>query len=134
MKYRIDFNYIKELQLVGMGGDNLLNLIRASVLPIKFLNKLFYIQISYIQPDKVANLIGQYQGLFLIYYGFINRLGPYHFINKKLLQFFHLLYKSICFYNLQGLISKVKGITQGFKTYLKVLAIVSQKRGDFRSF
>ena len=38
----MDFNYIKKLQLVGIKGNNLLNLIRASVFPIKLFNRLFY--------------------------------------------------------------------------------------------
>ena len=134
MEYRIDFNCIRELQLVSIEGNNLLNLIRASILLIKFLSRLFYIQISYIQLNKVANLIGQYQGLFFIYYSFIDRLGLYYFINKELLQFFYLLYKSICFCDLHGLISKVRDITQGFKTHSRVLAVVSQEQGDFYSF
>ena len=134
MEYKVDFNHIGELQLVGIERDNLLNLIRASVFPIKFLSRLFYIQISCIQLNKVANLISQYWGLFLIYSSFINRLGLCYFINKKLLQFFHLLYKSICFCNLQGLISKIKSIIQRFKTHLKVLAVVSQKQRDFYGF
>ena len=41
MKYRVDFNRIRELQLVGIRRDNLFNLIRAGVLPIKFLSRLF---------------------------------------------------------------------------------------------
>ena len=134
MEYKVDFNYIKKLQPVNMGGDNLLNFIRASILLIKLLNRLFCVQISYIQPDKVANLVSQCQGLFLIYYSFIDRLGPYHFVNKELLQFFHLFYKSICFCDLHGLINRVRGVIQGFKTYLRVLAVVSQKQRDFYSF
>ena len=43
MEYKVDFNYIKELQSVGVRGDDLLNFIRASVLPIKFFSRLFYI-------------------------------------------------------------------------------------------
>jgi hypothetical protein len=43
MEYRVDFNRIRELQLVGIRGDNLFNLIRASILLIKFLSRLFYI-------------------------------------------------------------------------------------------
>jgi hypothetical protein len=43
MEYRVDFNRIRELQLVGIRRDNLFNLIGASVLPIKFLSRLFYI-------------------------------------------------------------------------------------------
>jgi hypothetical protein len=39
----VDFNRIREFQLVGIRGDNLFNLIRASVLPIKFLSRLFRI-------------------------------------------------------------------------------------------
>ena len=134
MKYRVDFNRIGELQLVGMGEDNLLNLIQASVLPIKFLSRSFYVQISCIQPDKVINLVGQYQGSFLIYCGFIDRLSLCHFISKELLQFFHLLYKFICFCDLQGLINRIRGVTQGFKTHSRILAVVSQKQGDFYSF
>jgi len=34
MEYRVDFNYIRELQLIGIIRDNFLNLIRAGVLPI----------------------------------------------------------------------------------------------------
>ena len=51
MEYGVDFNRIRELQLVGVGDNNLLNLL------IKLFSKLFYIQISYIQLDKVANLV-----------------------------------------------------------------------------
>ena len=91
---------LKASVIVGVRGNNLLNLIRASVLLIKFFNRLFYIQISYIQLDKVTNLVGQYQGSFLICCGFIDKLGPYYFISKKLLQFLYLLYKFIYFYNL----------------------------------
>jgi len=43
MEYRVDFNYIRELQLVGIRKDNFFNLIRASVLSIKFLSRSFYI-------------------------------------------------------------------------------------------
>ena len=43
MEYKVDFNYIRELQLVKVRKDNLLNFIRASVLLIKFFSKLFYI-------------------------------------------------------------------------------------------
>ena len=43
MKYKVDFNYIRELQLVKIRGDNFLNFIKASVLLIKFFSKLFYI-------------------------------------------------------------------------------------------
>ena len=85
MEYGVDFNYIRELQLVDVKGDNFLNLVRASVLLIKFLSRLFYIQISYIQPNKVTNLVGWCWGLFLIYYSFIDKLGPYHLVNKELL-------------------------------------------------
>ena len=134
MEYKVDFNPIRELQSVSVEKNNFLNLIRASILPIKFLSRLFYIQISCIQPDKVTNLINQCWGSFFIYCGFIDRLGPYHFISKELLQFFYLLYKFICFCNLQGLINKIRGVTQGFKTHLKILAIVSQEQGDFYNF
>ena len=134
MEYRVDFNCIRELQLVGVRGDDLLDLIGASVLPIKFLSRLFCVQISCIQLDKVTNLIGQYWGLFFICCGFIDRLGLCHFINKELLQFFYLLYKSICFCDLQGLINKVRGVTWGFKTHSRILAVVSQKQGDFYGF
>jgi len=48
MEYGVDFNRIRELQSVGIRRDNLFNLIRASVLLIKFLSRSFYIQISYI--------------------------------------------------------------------------------------
>jgi len=48
MEYRVDFNRIRELQLIGIRKDNFLHLIIAGVLPIKFLSRLFYIQISYI--------------------------------------------------------------------------------------
>jgi len=41
MEYRVDFNRIRELQLVSIRKDNLFNLIRASVLPIKFLSRSF---------------------------------------------------------------------------------------------
>jgi len=41
MEYRVDFNRIRELQLVGIRRDNFFNLIRASVLPIKFFSRLF---------------------------------------------------------------------------------------------
>jgi len=41
MEYRVDFNRIKEPQLVGIRRDNFFNLIRASVLLIKFLSRLF---------------------------------------------------------------------------------------------
>ena len=134
MEYKVDFNHIGELQSVGVGGDNLLNLIRASVLLIKFLSRSFCVQISCIQLDKVTNLIDQCQGSFLICYSFIDRLGPCYFISKELLQFFYFLYKFICFCDLQGLISKIRDITQGFKTHLRILAIVSQEQGDFYSF
>ena len=134
MEYRMDFNCIRELQLVGIGGDNLLNFIRASVFLIKFFSRLFCVQISCIQLNKVANLVGWCWGSFLIYYSFIDRLGPCHFVSKELLQFFYLLYKSICFCDLHGLISRVRGVTQGFKTHLRVLAVVSQEWGDFYSF
>ena len=134
MEYRVDFNCIRKLQLVGVRKNNLFNLIRASVLLIKFLSGLFYIQISYIQPDEVTNLIGQYQGLFFICYGFIDRLGLYYFINKELLQFLYLLYKFVYFYNLYGVISGVRNITKGFKTYLWILAVVNWEQGDFYSF
>jgi hypothetical protein len=43
MEYGVDFNYIRELQLVGIRGDNLFNLIRAGVLLIKFLSRSFRI-------------------------------------------------------------------------------------------
>jgi hypothetical protein len=43
MEYGVDFNCIREFQLVGIRGDNLFNLIRAGVLLIKFLSKLFRI-------------------------------------------------------------------------------------------
>ena len=41
MEYGVDFNRIRELQSVGMRRDNLFNLIRAGVLPIKFLSGSF---------------------------------------------------------------------------------------------
>jgi len=41
MEYGVDFNRIRELQLVGIRKDNFFNLIRASVLLIKFLSRLF---------------------------------------------------------------------------------------------
>jgi hypothetical protein len=41
MEYGVDFNCIRELQLVGIRRDNLFNLIGASVLLIKFLSRLF---------------------------------------------------------------------------------------------
>jgi hypothetical protein len=41
MEYGVDFNRIRELQSVGIRRDNLFNLIRASVLPIKFLSRSF---------------------------------------------------------------------------------------------
>ena len=43
MEYKVDFNHIRELQLVKVRGDNPFNFIRASVLLIKFLNRLFRI-------------------------------------------------------------------------------------------
>ena len=43
MEYRVDFNRIRELQPVGIRRDNFFNLIRASVLLIKFLNRPFRI-------------------------------------------------------------------------------------------
>jgi len=43
MEYRVDFNRIRELKLVGIRRDNFSNLIRADVLPIKFLSRSFYI-------------------------------------------------------------------------------------------
>ena len=43
MEYRVDFNHIREFQLVGIRRDNLFNLIRASVLLIKLLSRSFYI-------------------------------------------------------------------------------------------
>jgi len=46
MEYRVDFNRIRELQSVGIRRDNFFNLIRAGVLLIKFLSRLFYVQIS----------------------------------------------------------------------------------------
>ena len=134
MEYGVDFNRIRKLQSVGVGGDNLFNLIRASVLLIKFLSRLFYIQISYIQLDKVTNLVGRYQGLFLIYCSFIDRLGLYYFVSKELLQFLYLLYKFVYFYDLQGVVSGVRDIAKGFKTYSQILAVVGQERGDFYSF
>jgi len=45
MEYRVDFNRIRELQLVGIRRDNFSNLIRAGVLLVKFLSRLFCIQI-----------------------------------------------------------------------------------------
>ena len=41
MEYGVDFNRIRELQLVGIRGDNLFNLIRAGILLIEFLSRLF---------------------------------------------------------------------------------------------
>jgi len=41
MEYRVDFNHIRELQSVGIRRDNFFNLIRAGVLPVKFLSRLF---------------------------------------------------------------------------------------------
>ena len=41
MEHGVDFNYIRKLYLIGVRGDNLFNLIRASVLLIKFLSGLF---------------------------------------------------------------------------------------------
>ena len=58
MEYRVDFNHIRKFQLVSIRRDNLFNLIRAGVLLIKFLNRLFYVQIFCIQLDKVTNLVG----------------------------------------------------------------------------
>jgi len=46
MEYGVDFNRIRELQSVGIRRDNFFNLIRASVLPIKFLSRSFRVQIS----------------------------------------------------------------------------------------
>jgi len=43
MEYRVDFNHIRELQLVGIRRDNFFNLIRAGVLLVKFLSRLFYV-------------------------------------------------------------------------------------------
>jgi hypothetical protein len=43
MEYGVDFNRIRKLQSVGIKRDNLFNLIGASVLPIKFLSRSFYI-------------------------------------------------------------------------------------------
>jgi hypothetical protein len=43
MEYGVDFNRIREFQSVGIRGDNLFNLIRAGVLLIKFLSRLFYV-------------------------------------------------------------------------------------------
>ena len=85
----------------------------------------------YIQLDKVTNLVGQCQGLFLIYHGFIDRLSLYYFISKELLQFLYLLYKFIYFYNLQGVISGARNITKRFKTHLQILALISQDRETF---
>jgi len=48
MEYRVDFNCVRELWLVGIGKNNFFNFIRASVFLIKFLNRLFYIWIFYI--------------------------------------------------------------------------------------
>ena len=41
MEYGVDFNRIRELQLVGIRRDNSFNLIRAGVLLIKFLSRSF---------------------------------------------------------------------------------------------
>ena len=41
MEYGVDFNRIRELQLVGIRRDNFFNFIRAGVLPVKFLSRLF---------------------------------------------------------------------------------------------
>jgi len=41
MEYRVNFNRIRELQLVGIRRDNFFNLIKAGVLLIKFLSRLF---------------------------------------------------------------------------------------------
>jgi hypothetical protein len=41
MEYGVDFNRIREFQLVGIRGDNLFDLIRAGVLLIKFLSRSF---------------------------------------------------------------------------------------------
>ena len=43
MEYGVDFNRIRELQSVGIRRDDLFNLIRAGVLLIKFLSRLFRI-------------------------------------------------------------------------------------------
>ena len=43
MEYRVDFNYIKELQLVGIRRNNLFNLIKSNIFLIKFFSKLVYI-------------------------------------------------------------------------------------------
>ena len=43
MEHRVDFNHIRKLYLVGIKGNNLFNLIRASILLIKFLSGLFYV-------------------------------------------------------------------------------------------
>ena len=40
MEYRVDFNYIRELQLVGIKRNNLFNLIRFNIFLIKFLSRL----------------------------------------------------------------------------------------------
>jgi hypothetical protein len=44
----VDFNRIKELQLVGVRRNNLFNLIGASILLIKFFSRLVCIYIFYI--------------------------------------------------------------------------------------
>jgi len=43
MEYGVDFNRIRKLQSVGIRRDNFFNLIRAGVLLIKFLSRLFHI-------------------------------------------------------------------------------------------
>ena len=43
MEYRVDLNRIRELQPVGIRRDNFFNLIRASILLIKFLSRPFRI-------------------------------------------------------------------------------------------
>ena len=40
MEYRVDINYIRKLKPVGVKRNNLFNLIRASVLLIKFFSGL----------------------------------------------------------------------------------------------
>jgi len=41
MEYEVDFNCIREFQLISIRRDNLFNLIRAGVLLIKFLSRSF---------------------------------------------------------------------------------------------
>jgi len=85
MEYKMDFNHIRKLQSVNVGRNNFFNFIRASILPIKFLSRSICVQISYIQLDKITNLVNWCWSLVFIYRGFIDRLSPCHLISKELL-------------------------------------------------